>query len=206
VIAGLAVAVIAVTVLIVVLVTRGPGPKPVASATPTATPVPTPVPTPLAAVAAGVTGEAIDGIQCQTNEQIAHHIHAHVAIFVNGSERSIPEGVGIAPPLSKISTDEGPYVESGKCFYWLHTHTDDGIVHVESPDQSSLTLGQFFDLWQQPLAASVVGSAAGPLFIYVDGKKFTGDPRSIAFTPHELIQLDVGTDVPPKAFTFPPGL
>jgi len=201
--AGVAVLVV---VVLVVLLTRGPGPKPVASATPSATPTATPLAASLAAVPGGVTGQPVDAIQCQNGEQLAYHIHAHVAIFVNGAERSIPQGIGIAPPLSTVPTNEGPYVESGKCFYWLHTHTDDGIIHVEAPQQSQLTLGQFFDLWQQPLSSSAVGPDTGSVIVYVDGKKFTGDPRSIVFTAHELIQLDVGTDVPPKGFTFPPGL
>ena len=204
--AGVAVIVV---VLLVVLLTRG-GSKPSTSAkpspTPSATPSATPLPTPLAAVPATVSEQPIDGIQCQATEQTTYHVHAHVAIFVNGTERSIPQGIGVAPPVSTVPSNEGPYVESGKCFYWLHTHSDDGIIHVEAPAQSQLTLGQFFDIWQQPLSSSGVGPDNGTLTVYVDGKKFTGDPRTIVFTAHELVQLDVGTDVAPKEFSFPPGL
>jgi len=186
VIAGAAVLGVVVIVLLVVLLIRGPGPKPVTSRTPspTATPAPTPAPTPLAAVPAGITGQPIDGIQCQDGEQTNYHIHAHVAIFINGSERAIPQGVGVAPPVQTVPTNEGPYVQSGKCFYWLHTHSEDGIIHVEAPAQQSFTLGQLFDLWQQPLSTSAVGDQSGTLVVYVDGQKFTGDPRRIVFTQH----------------------
>ncbi len=194
---------IAVVLVVLILLARGgTTPPPTASATPK----PTPTATPLSAVPPSMTGQDIDGIQCQTGEQLTYHIHAHVAIFVNGTARSVPEGVGIAPPRSEIPSNEGPYVDGGKCFYWLHTHTADGIIHVESPDQRVYSLGQFFDIWQQPLTASSVGSANGQLFIYVNGQKFAGDPRTIPLTAHALIQLDVGTDVAPKAFTFPPTL
>ncbi len=36
---------------------------------------------------------------------------------------------------------------AGGCFYWLHTHTEDGIIHIESPVQRTFTLGHFFAIW-----------------------------------------------------------
>lgn len=100
----------------------------------------------------------------------------------------------------------GPFVAQGSCFYWLHTHTEDGVIHVESPDQRTFTLGALFDLWGQPLSSSQVGSETGPVIAYLNGQRYQGDPRAISFAPHAVIQLDVGVDVPPAPYTFPPGL
>jgi hypothetical protein len=204
---GVGAGVVVAGLIVGILALRGVGASPhQAGTTPRATPSATPTAAPLAAVSSAVTGQAIDGIQCQAGEQLAYHIHAHLAIFVNGAARSVPYGIGIPPPTSVISSDAGPYVEGSKCYYWLHTHTGDGIIHVESPTQAAYTLGQFFDIWQQPLSAAAVGPATGTLFMYVNGQRYTGDPRAIQLSPHALIQLDVGSDVAPKSFTFPPGL
>lgn len=155
-----------------------------------------------AATKHAATGAPVDGISCQTSEQVVYHIHSHLAIFDNGQQRVVPRGIGIPGPQR---VQDG-FVESGKCFYWLHTHDTTGVIHVESPTKRTYTLGQFFDIWGQPLTSNQVGSATGKLTVFVDGRQFSGDPRSIVLTPHKVIQLDVGTVVPPKPFTFPAGL
>jgi len=40
---------------------------------------------------------------------------------------------------------------------WLHTHAADGIIHTESPVERTYTLGDFFDIWGQPLGRHQVG-------------------------------------------------
>ena len=137
------------------------------------------------------TGATVDGIKCQTSEQVAYHIHAHLAIYASGDPQAVPAGIGIP---------------GGRCLYWLHTHDATGVIHVESPAQRAYTLGQFFDIWGQPLSTSQVGRASGQVTVFLNGKRFSGDPRSIKLTAHALIQLDVGKVVPPQPFTFPAGL
>jgi len=202
---GIGAGVIVVAVVLILLLARGGTSS--STTPPNATPFPTTTPTVqnLLAAAANPSGSAVDGIQCQTNEQVVYHIHAHLAVYVNGQQRVLPEGIGITQPRVEVTTDEGPYVDHGGCFYWMHTHTNDGIIHIESPTQTVYTLGQFFDIWGQPLTSSQVGPATGSVIVYVNGQEHTGDPRAIQMTPHELIQLDVGTDFPPQPFTFPAG-
>jgi hypothetical protein len=125
---------------------------------------------------------------------------------VNGSARSVPAGIGIAPPRQVQQTDQGPFVSGGSCFYWLHSHTEDGVIHIESPEQRTFTLGDYFDIWGQPLGPQQVGPAQGTVIAYVDGKRVNGDPRQIALGAHTLVQLDVGQDVAPQPFTFAQGL
>jgi hypothetical protein len=124
---------------------------------------------------------------------VAFHIHAHLAIFVNGKQKQVPFGIGIGPPLRGVNTPVGPFVTSGSCFAWLHTHAGDGIIHMEAPKQITFNLGEFFDIWGEKLSSSQVGPAHGKVTALVDGKVVSGDPRSIVLKAHELVQLDVGT-------------
>ena len=145
--------------------------------------------------------------QLHTDEQLAFHIHAHLAIYVNGAPKLLPPGIGIGPPLQFEQTSSGPSVASGSCFSWLHTHDSSGVVHIESPIQSVYTLGDFFDIWGQPLSATQVGPAQGPVTATVNGNPFTGDPRGIPLDAHNVIQLDVGSALPPpQPYTFSAGL
>jgi hypothetical protein len=201
--------VIAVVIVVIVVATHGGGGSAAGSTTSSSSSSSgssSAQPPLLASADSAGTGQTIDGIQCQSNEQVVYHIHAHLAVFVNGAARTIPEGIGIPPPRQVEQSSEGPFVVGGKCYYWLHSHTGDGIIHIESPSQQIYTLGNWFDIWQQPLSNSQVGPATGTVIAYVNGERFTGDVRSIPLNVHALIQLDVGTDVAPKPFTFPAGL
>jgi hypothetical protein len=146
------------------------------------------------------TGQTVDGIQCQAGEQTKVHVHTHLTIFVNGKARVIPYGIGI-PGAGAVSSAAGPFVETGSCFYWLHVHANDGIIHIESPSTTeSFTLGQFFDEWGIPLSKTQVGSAKGPVTVFftAPGKKaalYTGNPRNLPLGDHYQIQLVVGTPI-----------
>ena len=160
----------------------------------------------LAGTSSSTTGQTIDGIACQASEQTVYHIHAHLTIYVNGKAKQVPAGIGI-PGAQATQTSSGAFISSGTCFYWLHTHAADGIIHVESPTEKTYTLGNFFDIWGQPLSSSQVGPATGKVTVYVNGKVYTGNPRDITLTAHEQIQLEVGTPtVSPVSITFPNGL
>jgi hypothetical protein len=168
--------------------------------------VPVPAGAPLAGTAAIVTGKAVDGIACNTSEQLVYHIHAHLTIIVNGTPRQVPAGIGI-PGAVAAQTPAGPFIESGSCIYWLHTHAPDGIIHVESPAQRTYTLGDFFDEWGQPLSATQVGPAKGHVTALYNGQVYTGNPRNIPLSAHAQIQLEVGTPlVAPEKVAFPNGL
>jgi hypothetical protein len=152
--------------------------------------------------------EKIAGIPCQRAEKIAFHIHAHLTIFVQGKAKVIPFGIGIGPPLAGLPANEGgPFVESGSCFMWLHTHTTDGIIHMEAPKLTSFTLGQFFAIWGEPLSKTRVGPARGRVIAFYNGKVWTGNPASIPLSSELQIQLDVGRPVvAPVHIKFPKGL
>jgi hypothetical protein len=149
---------------------------------------------PLTSVSAAASGQPVDGIRCQASEQVAYHIHIHLAVFVNGVPRSIPYGVGVVAP-GVTQTAQGPFAEATRCYYWLHTHAADGVIHVESPTQQQYTLGDFFDIWRQPLSAQQVGPATGAVTAYVNGRRYSGDTRGIVLSEREDVQLDVGKPI-----------
>lgn len=79
------------------------------------------------------------------------------------------------PRSEGADTASGSFISAGTCFYWLHTHAADGIIHIESPVQRTYTLGDFFDEWGQPLGRGHVGPAAGKVTAIYDGKVYLGN-------------------------------
>ncbi|MEO7998506.1 MAG: hypothetical protein ABI852_13735, partial [Gemmatimonadaceae bacterium] len=75
----------------------------------------------------GAAGQMISGISCDAQEGQRIHIHQHLVILDHGKAVPIPADVGRP--------------SSNQCLYWLHTHTPDGIVHIEAPLNRSFTLG-----------------------------------------------------------------
>ena len=170
---------------------------------PAGTPGPEGVPVPsgprLATLLNAATGQTVAGVPCQTGEQTVTHVHAHVTVFVNGQARVIPYGVGI-PGFQAQQSAQGPFVSTGSCVYWLHVHSNDGIIHIEAPNKHTFTLGQFFDIWGIPLSSNQVGSATGNVTVFFTspGKHpmlYTGDPRDLPLGDHYQIQLVVGTPI-----------
>jgi hypothetical protein len=128
----------------------------------------------------------IDGIRCDTMEGAVEHIHSHLQIFNRGRAVEVPAQIGIMPIAG--------------CLYWLHTHTNDGIIHIEAPTMRSFTLGEFFDIWGQSLSRTQAGpvrsSRGHSLRVTVNGRAWRGDPRSIPLRDHEEIVIQNG---PPYA-------
>jgi len=120
----------------------------------------------------------VGSISCDSGEHTDFHVHAHLTLYINGQKSVAPAGVGIAP--------------DGSCFYWLHTHNTDGVMHIEAPSGSAFTLKNFLDIWSghfstlgyPPQLDQTAGWQA-----YVDGKPFTGDFHTIALHAHTLITL-----------------
>src|ERR1700761_6001375 len=165
--------------------------------------VPIPSVPELAGTSAATAGQAIDGIGCQTSEQTVFHIHTHLTIFVNGQQRQVPAGIGIPGAVAQ-QTPAGAFIDSGSCFYWLHTHAAAGFIHIESRVHRPFTLGDFFDEWGQPLSARQVGPAQGKVTAIVNGQVWQGNPRNVPLGSHENPQLAMGTPlVTPETINWP---
>jgi hypothetical protein len=161
-------------------------------------------PTFLASTATTAKGEPVDGIECQTTEQAVSHTHAHLAVFANGKPLAIPQGVGMVGPLTEFPSPYGPFAfPAGGCLYWLHVHDQSGIIHMELPGVMTITLGDFFDIWGQPLGSKQVGAQQGRVTAFVNGAPVSGNPREIVLHEHTDVQLDIGGPaVPPQPYQW----
>jgi hypothetical protein len=133
----------------------------------------------------------IDGIKCQP-EHLETHYHSHLELLRHGKPVKVPAYIGID--------------FKHQCLYWLHTHDATGIMHIESPDTRTYTLGEFFDVWGQQLSPTHAAGLTGKLKVFVGNREYSGNPRNIVLEPHELITIEQGKVVEPPPFTFPPGL
>jgi hypothetical protein len=156
----------------------------------------------LAPASSTTPGTPLDGVQCAPVEQLAYHIHSHLQVYVDGQPRALPGAIGLIGPVAQ-QTAFGPFYGARQCYYWLHTHTNDGVIHIESPSKRVYTLGNFFDEWRQPLSRTQVAGNKGKVTAFVDGKPWTEDPRAIPLVAHAAIQLDVGSpSVAPQAVSW----
>jgi len=142
----------------------------------------------------------IDGIECNATEHFLFHIHAHISIFVNGQHMYVPPQIGIIPE---------------KCIYWLHTHDESGIIHIESPIKKDFTVGQFFDLWKKKLNNTqmfdnLFNQNDNTPEIYINGNKLPSGTnyRDVKLHAHDEIVLIYGTSPShiPSRYDFPQGL
>ena len=118
------------------------------------------------AASKATASDDVDGIKCEHNAELVFHVHSHITVFVNGEQRAIPAGVGIDPPIGPDNYRPSPigpqFGETpGQCITWLSTRYKDGLIHVESSEQRSFTLGDFFKVWGQSLGKNEVGPAKG---------------------------------------------
>jgi hypothetical protein len=130
---------------------------------------------------------------------------AHLEIFANRRDLVIPAGIGVAPPRRR----DGAYVTDGRCRYPLRTAEPTGLIEVEAGRR--LTLGDFFDVWGQPLTRRrVLGFRArrgSSVAVFVNGRRMAGHPRSVPLERHHAIVVEVGGYFPPtKKYLFPDGL
>ena len=118
----------------------------------------------------------VGNIECNQSEQLAFHHHAHLSIYINGQSVPLPALIGI----------------TNTCYYWMHTHDTTGVIHMEAPEQITLTLGTFLQLWREQFSQlqyqNQLSSTTG-WQVYVDGKPYNGDFNKIKLQEHEMITL-----------------
>ena len=158
------------------------------------------------------TGQPVGGLPCG-QETVQVHYHEYFEMYANGKQVNLPAGIGIVSPSGDPNgglTSNGSTV----CFYPLHVHPNDqNVIHIESPANTQYDLGQFFQIFGQPLSATqVAGYTADASHKLVfetipeNGTPvvYTGDPTKLPFdqTGHEtIVVLYNSPNVHPKAFT-----
>ena len=126
-----------------------------------------------------------------TAEGLVVHFHAHLDVFDNGAPVTIPAGVGVDLDRRLISP--------------LHTHFDDGVLHVESDTPITVTLGQFLTEWGLRVAGNCIANVCSPdpIAVFVNGAKQGGVATEVEIKPDTEIALVLGTPPPkiPKGYT-----
>ena len=132
------------------------------------------------------------GLNQLTSEGTVLHIHQHLDLYVNGKSVALPAGIGIYP--NSFLTE-------------VHVHDTSGVIHVESPTNTTFTLGQLFGEWGVKLTRSCVGRYCGHLTWWLNGVKMTSDPASLVLAAHQEIAIAAGPPplVVPKSYAFPQG-
>jgi len=135
----------------------------------------------------------IQGISCEPSEGTVFHIHVHLNVFVNDKPITVPAGIGIKP---------------NECLYWLHTHDASGVIHIESPQQMTFTLGQFIQVWDNTPGISPkfeeLTNGDKNLQIFVNGNKVKDTYDEITLSAHDQIVIIFGA-IPqtiPSSYTF----
>ena len=142
----------------------------------------------------GGQGQPVDGLSCygplnQTTFQYVYHAHSHLAIYKDGVRLGIPQLIGVVGNDAAYNTT---------CFYPLHTHDFNGALHIEPPNYDRVTLGQFFNIWGQPLTrTNVAGQLNTPVVVYVRDagnlRIYQGDPANIELKSNRSIVIQLGT-------------
>lgn len=124
------------------------------------------------------------------------HQHADLQIFIHGKQQPVPANVGIS--------DAGA-IQS------LHTHSDPGVVHVESSESREFTLGEFFGVWGVRFTPSCLGGYcnddANHLQVFVNGEEVTDNLQDVQLDDQTVIVVTYGTadqlpDPIPSTFDF----
>jgi hypothetical protein len=147
------------------------------------------------------------GLVPETAERLQYHVHARLDIFVNGVQKLVPGGIGIntQDPAVQSGTIDGQPAYGGirtpcsqPCISPLHTHDATGVLHTESATHKDNTLGQLFIEWDVPLTATCISTYCAPgttIAWYLNGRQFTGDPRTIDLS--NLLEIAVVIGTPP---------
>lgn len=125
----------------------------------------------------------------------AMHVHAHLDLFVDGAPVSVPADIGIIP------TAHAP----------LHTHDVDGVIHIESAQARTFTLGEFFDVWGVRFTDRCLGgycaSGEDRLRVFVDGEEVEAGFRDVPLEDRAEVVVAFGTraelpDPIPSSYDF----
>ena len=147
----------------------------------------------------GGQGQQVLGISCRRALDGQFHHHVHLSLFVNGVQYAIPRGTGMKNP------GKSNFIYHADCFYFLHTHDETGIIHIEPPNGNVFGLHQYFGVWGMPLSTTNVAGYQGEVTVFVNGTQQNVDPNTLKFHPYDEITLEVGTPVvTPPVYIFPP--
>jgi hypothetical protein len=139
------------------------------------------------AVAVGasiLTGRTTPSAATHDMSQEAMHIHPHLEVRMDGKPITVPVNIGISPSLYKAHSLDQYAGMHGMAP--LHTHSDDGTIHVESNVVRNYTLGEFLSIWGVDFGGNTVRMSA-------DGQESVSDFRNHVLADGEQIRLEIRT-------------
>jgi hypothetical protein len=98
----------------------------------------------------------------------SYHAHALLSVYRNGEQVPVPINMGFGRDGSHSS---------------LHTHTPDGVIHMEADDPYPYQIGHVFTVWGVALEADRLGGdttdGANKVHVYVNGKPAPDGPATV---------------------------
>jgi hypothetical protein len=80
------------------------------------------------------------------SSNLVMHNHAALEVYMQGTKIIVPASIGIAPTLHREHSLD-PFGIQDPGMAPMHTHSDDGVIHIESTTMRDYTLGEFLDIW-----------------------------------------------------------
>ena len=148
-----------------------------------------------------LAGRPVGRLRCE--RQPERRFGVHLEVFARRQVVIVPAGIGVARPSRRYFARVIP----GGCTYAVRTLDPTGVFEVRAG--ARLTLGDVFRLWNQPLGLHRLAGfrTRGSVLAFVGGKRRYGDPRSIPFTRHAQIVLEIaGYVAPHPRYLFSGGL
>lgn len=184
---GIAVALIAVTAATVLLLT-GRGEDAPASATGATNQLLTTAP-PWEPQSVGLP-ERLAALGFPDEGDESYHAHTLLTVYRNGEQVAVPPNIGFDTRGTHSS---------------LHTHTPDGVIHMEADDPYPYELAQFFTVWGVAFDENRLGGDVpqgdSKVYVYVNGKP--APPGKVLLNDGDNVVVAYGTaDSFPK---LPPG-
>ena len=105
---------------------------------------------------------------------VSTHFHVQLTITLHGDILPIPSGIGM----------------EGGCIHPLHTHADNGIIHIEHALTESFTLEDFFLVGRRPGGFNPLAGRR-VVRVLVNGKQYPFDYRTLPLADGLEISLEL---------------
>lgn len=131
-------------------------------------------------------GAPVGHMRCR---HVGRSFVVHLELFADRKVVVVPARIGVSPR---------------GCRYPVSTAEPTGVVHVDATGRFSLR--DLFSVWGRRLGRTRLLSFRGRVAVFVDGRRFHGDPRDVPLTKHRQIVVEIGGYVAPHAhYLFPKG-
>lgn len=106
---------------------------------------------------------------------LARHWHAKLRIVIKGKEYPIPASIGVKAARHVARGRRGSSLVTDLESEPLHTHADDGVIHVEPKTLKDYSLGEFFKTWEKTFDRNCIleycNNSTHVVKMFVNGKE-----------------------------------